>query len=152
MFASTPVSPWMIRTTSSTLSVSWIRSRSSGEILPEPRQGAAQPVDEAGPVGGAEQNDREAGDLAGLHQGERLEQLVQRPETAGQADERLGVLHEHRLAREEVPEVDPQIHPLVEPLLERQLDAEPDRVAARLAGNRGWPLPSTPGPPPVITA
>ena len=70
----------------------------------------------------------------GLHQGQRLEQLVEGAEAAGQHDEALGVLHEHRLAGEEVAEVDADVDPLVEPGLEGQLDAEPDADAAGLAG------------------
>ena len=45
-------------------------------------------------------------DLAGLDERERLEQLVERPESARQHDERARVAHEHDLAREEVVEVD----------------------------------------------
>ena len=96
--------------------------------------GAAQPVEQPAPVGGADQHDREAGDLLGLHQGHRLEQLVEGAEPAGQHDEALGVLDEHRLAGEEVAEVDAEVDELVEPGLEGQLDAEPDRRAAGLEG------------------
>ena len=83
--------------------------------------------------------------LRGLHQSQRLEQLVERAEPAGQADERLRVLHEHRLAREEVAEVDAEVDPLVE---------APARTAARCRGRwssrpprwrRGWPPPSRRG-------
>ena len=90
------------------------------------------PVVEPAPVVAAEQDDGELGDLLGLHQRERLEQLVQRAEAAREAHERLRVLHEHRLAGEEVAEVDAEVDPVVEALLERQLDAEPDREPARL--------------------
>ena len=101
----------------------------------------AQPAEQAAPVRRAHEHDGERRDLAGLHQGERLEQLVEGAEAAGEDDERLGVLHEHRLAREEVAEVDADVDPLVHALLERQLDAEPDRRAARLAGTACWPPP-----------
>ena len=57
-----------------------------------------------------------------------------RAEAAGQHDEALRVLHEHRLAGEEVAEVDADVDPLVHALLEGQLDAEPDRHPAGLAG------------------
>ncbi len=93
---------------------------------------AAQPVDQALPVRHAVQHDREPRHLRGLHERERLERLVQRAEAAGHDHERLRVLHEHRLAGEEVAEVHAEIDPVVELLLERQLDAEPDRHAARL--------------------
>ena len=56
------------------------------------------------------------------------------PKPPGRHDERLRVLDEHRLADEEVAEVDAEVDPLVEALLERQLDAETDREAAGLAG------------------
>ncbi len=71
-------------------------------------------------------------DLAGLDQRERLEQLVHRAEAAREDDERLRVLHEHRLAHEEVAEVDGRGDVVVHPLLERQLDVAADRLAAGL--------------------
>ena len=46
----------------------------------------------------------------------------------------LRVLHEHRLAGEEVAEVDADVDPLVIALLEGQLDAQADRHPAGLAG------------------
>ena len=73
-----------------------------------------------------------AADLAGLDEGERLEQLVERPEPAGQDDEGVRVLHEHRLAGEEVAELDAEVDVGVERLLVRQLDIAPDREAATL--------------------
>src|SRR5947209_6582186 len=92
-----------------------------------------QPVDQSTPVRAAEQDHRERRHLAGLHQGQRLEQLVHGAKATRQDDERLCVLHEHRLAREEVAEVQPDVDVVVEVLLEGQLDAETDRDAARLA-------------------
>ena len=83
---------------------------------------------------------------------ERLEQLVQGAEAAGQHDEPLGVLDEHGLAGEEVPEVDAEVDPLVHALLEGQLDA---RARPRRRRPRTAPLLAAsidPGPPPVITA
>ncbi len=97
-------------------------------------QGVLQPLEEAAPVRGAVEDHREAGHLLRLHQGERLEQLVQGAEAAGQNHEALRVLHEHRLADEEVTEVQPEVDELVEALLEGQLDAEPDAEAAGLGG------------------
>src|SRR3954447_478829 len=94
----------------------------------------AQPGQQPGPVLSADQHDREPGHLLGLDQGQRLEQLVERPEATGQHREPLGVLDEHRLAREEVAEVDADVGPAVEPGLPRQLDAEPHAQAAGLAG------------------
>src|SRR5690606_13460031 len=96
--------------------------------------GAARPLEEPAPVLGADEDDGEGPDLARLDEGEGLPQLVHRAEAAGQHDEAEGVLDEHRLAGEEVPEVDAEVDPLVHALLEGQLDAEPDGHAARLAG------------------
>ena len=103
------------------------------------------------PVLDADQDDRKARYLAGLDQGQGLEELVQRAESAGQDDEGLGVLDEHGLAGEEIPEVDAEIDPVVQPLLERQLDSEADGEPPGLLA----PLLTAsiaPGPPPVITA
>ena len=70
-----------------------------------------------------------------------------RAEAAGEDDERLGVLHEHRLAREEVAEVDADVDPVVHALLEGQLDAEarptrPPASQAPLVGGLHDPGPS----------
>ena len=91
-----------------------------------------QPVQQPRPVARPEQHHRERGHLAGLHQGQGLEQLVQGAEAARHHHEALGVLHEHRLAGEEVAEVDAEVDVRVEAGLERQLDAQADRGAARL--------------------
>ena len=71
-------------------------------------------------------------DLASLDERQRLEQLIERAEAARKDDEALGVLDEHRLAHEEVAEVQRQIDPVVDRLLVGQLDAQPDRNAACL--------------------
>jgi hypothetical protein len=73
-------------------------------------------------------------DLAGLHQRQRLEQLVEGAEAAGEDDEGLGVLDEHRLAHEEVMEELGDVDVRVGPMLARQLDGQPDRYAVRLLG------------------
>ena len=80
-----------------------------------------------------DQHDREVADLAGLDEREGLEQLVHRPEAAGQDDEPVGVLHEHDLAGEEVAELDAEVDVRVERLLVWQLDVAADRQAAALA-------------------
>ncbi len=67
------------------------------------------------------------GHLAGLHQSDGLKQLIQRPEATGEHDEALGVLHEHRLASEEVAEVDAEVDVVIQPGLKRQLDPQADR-------------------------
>ena len=98
---------------------------SAGAIVAGGQLHVAQPGEEAVPVGAADEHDREVLDLAGLDQRQRLEQFVQRPEAAGKDHERLGILHEHRLAREEVVELDATVDIRVERLLERQLDVQP---------------------------
>ncbi len=85
-----------------------------------------------GPVARADEDDREVEDLPGLDQRQRLEQLVERAESAGEDDEALGRLHEHRLARVEVLERERDVAVRVEPLLVRQEDVEPDREAVAL--------------------
>ena len=100
-----------------------------------------QPVDEAGPVGRAEQHDREVADLARLAQRRGLEQLVERAEAAREDDERARVAHEHHLAREEVVEVEAEVDVRVLELLVRQLDVEPDRRRRPRRARRGCPPP-----------
>jgi hypothetical protein len=106
----------------------------------------------AAPELAAHEDHRELVDLAGLHEGQRLEQLVHRPEAAGADDERLRVLDEHRLAGEEVAELDAEVDPLVQALLEGQLDPEPDRQARRPRWRPRLAASMMPGPPPVMTA
>ena len=89
--------------------------------------GVADPLEEAAPVLGAEEDDGEVPDLVRLDERERLEELVHRPEPPGEDDEGTRVLHEHRLADEEVPEVDRVVEIWVAFLLEGKLDVAPDR-------------------------
>src|SRR2546430_162365 len=100
--------------------------------LPLPGDPIAQPVGHPLPVRPPEQDHRKMAHLAGLDQRQRLEQLVHRAETAGEHDERRRVLHKHRLAHEEIPEIDRSLDVLVEPLLERQLDVATDRQTVPL--------------------
>src|SRR5207249_586573 len=93
------------------------------------RDADAQPPGEPLPVLQAEQDDREVFYLARLDQRERFEQLVHRAVTARKHDEGGRILHKHRLADEEVAEVDGALDVGVEPLLERQLDVATDREA-----------------------
>ena len=93
--------------------------------VPHARGRFPQPAQQTTPIRRPHEDDRELVDLVCLDEHQSLEQLVHRPETTRQDDEGLGVLHEHRLADEEVPEVDPEIDPVVESLLEGQLDAQP---------------------------
>ena len=69
----------------------------------------AHPVEQAFPVGRAEQHDREVLDLARLCERERLEQLVQRAKAAGKDDKAARVFHEHVLAHEEIAELHAQV-------------------------------------------
>src|SRR5439155_23618327 len=87
------------------------------------------PVDQAAPVGRVVKDDGEAVDLVRLDQRERLEQLVEGAEAAGEQDEALGVLDEHGFATEEVAEVDRQVNVGVDGLLVGQLDVAADREA-----------------------
>ena len=61
-------------------------------------------------------------DLAGLGQRERLEELIEGAEAAGEDDETTRVLDEHVLADEEIAELDAQVDVPVHRLLVRQLD------------------------------
>ena len=113
-------------------SVTWMRSRSSGETIPSPS--SLTLIHSTSPLKNAEPT-RITGkprDLAGLDERQRLEQLVHRPVATGEDHEPVGVLHEHRLAREEVPELDPEIDVRVDRLLVGQLDVAADREAAAL--------------------
>ena len=56
------------------------------------------------------------------------------PKPPGQRDERVGVLHEHQLAHEEVLELDEAVQVRVRLLLVRQLDVAADRERADVAG------------------
>src|SRR6266511_53159 len=94
--------------------------------LPLPRHPIPQPVGQAAPVRSAEQDHRKVSDLPGLDQGQGLEQFVHRPVAAGEDDEGGRVFHEHRLAHEEIAEVDRPLDVWVDPLLERQLDVAAD--------------------------
>ena len=93
----------------------------------------AHPVDQSAPVVGAEKDHWEIGDLLGLNQCQRVEQLVQRAEAAGKRDERLGVLHKHHLADEEIAEGHSPVDEFVDLLLERKLDVAADGERSGLA-------------------
>ena len=96
----------------------------------------ADPVEQAAPVRAPHEDDREPGRLPRLDQRQALEQLVHRPEPAGQDDVALGVLDEHRLPGEEEVEheVLVRVDVRVRPLLVGEHDVEPDRGAAALLG------------------
>ena len=92
-------------------------------------------------AGRVEQHDRHHVALAGLQQREHLERFVERAEAAGQADDRVALLHEHQLAREEVLHV----HQLgvaaddgVGDLLEGEHDVQAHRALAAGAAMAGF--------------
>ena len=119
------------------------------------RRRASRASSRAGPAqySRPDEDDREVADLAGLDEGQRLEQLVERAEAAGQDHERVGVLHEHRLAGEEVAELDAEVDVRVEPTARGAA-----RCCSRSTGRRAslaaavGRLHRRPGPPPVMTA
>ena len=123
----------MMRTASWGSSVCQSRSRSSLLTIPCASRKSRTHAIERRPVLGAEEHHREVEDLPGLDQRQRLEQLVERAEAAGEDDERLGRLHEHHLARVEVAERDLEIEVVVRELLVRELDVEADGEPAALA-------------------
>jgi hypothetical protein len=86
------------------------------------------------PVPRPDQRDRELPHLVGLDQRQRLEELVQGAEAAGEEDEPLRRLHQHHLARVEVAEGDGEVDVRVRILLVRELDVEADGEAAGLLG------------------
>ena len=92
----------------------------------------ADPVEQRSPVGAVAEHHRKAADLARLDQCQRLEQLVERAEAAGENHESVGRLHEHGLAGVEVLERQREIAVRIEALFLRELDAEPDGQAAGL--------------------
>ena len=94
------------------------------------RAARANEVQQLLPVVRIEEDDREVEHLVGLDQRERLEELVERAEAAGEDHEALCGLHEADLARVEVVERDVDVEVRVRVLLVRQLDVEADREAA----------------------
>ena len=81
----------------------------------------------------ADEDDGKIGDLAGLDERERLAELVEGAQAAGQRDKGVGVLEEQHLAHEEVAAGDRAIQILVGRLFEGQLDVAADRAPAGLA-------------------
>ena len=142
---------WMCaRAPSLTLSVTSSRSRSLASILRALPAEVLKEVVKWTPVLTTHQHDREICDLPRLNQRERLEQLVERPEPARHGDERVGVLHEHQLADEEVAKVmryrdrDWALCSFGSRMLQ-PIERPPASRAPRLAASM------RPGPPPVMT-
>ena len=115
-------------------SVTVSRLRSPGLIVPSASGRVRRNSNEGLPEVAHHEHDRKSLDLAGLHEGHRLEDLVERAEPAGQHDERVRVLDEHDLADKEVAEGDPAVEILIRSLLRRQLDVAADRVASGFFG------------------
>ena len=97
-----------------------------------PEHHRPHPVEESLPVRGPEKDDREVLDLAGLCEGQRLEELIEGAQAAGEDDESTRVLDEHVLAHEEVAELHAEVDVLVQLLLAGELDVAADRQAACL--------------------
>src|SRR5437660_5386029 len=106
-----------------------------------------QPLDQTFPVRRTDQRNGEMQDLSRLDQGESFEQLIGGPESSREDDESFRILDEHRLAHEEVAEVDPELYPSIQLLLEGKLDIAANGKAAafRAPAVRGFhdPRPSS---------
>jgi hypothetical protein len=90
-------------------------------------------VDRASPPVLPDQHDRDRLDLARLHQRQRLEQLVERAEAAGEGDHRAGTQQEVEFPQCEVAKAQRQSRRAIAvgPLRHRQLDVQADRDASR---------------------
>src|SRR4051812_16037552 len=104
--------------------------RRDQRLLGEP---LARPADEPRPPLDADEDDGELADLVGLDEHQRLEELVERAEAAGEDDEAGRVADEHELAREEEVEGERDVLVGARRLLERQLDVEADGAGVGLA-------------------
>jgi hypothetical protein len=93
----------------------------------------AHPVQQPIPVRAVEQNDRKVAHLPGLHQRQRLEQLIERTESAGEDHERLSILDQHHLAHEKIAERHRCIDIRIEMLFKGEFDIETDRPRSRFA-------------------
>ena len=95
----------------------------------------------------AEQQQRDALHAAGLDQRQRLEELVERAEAAGEDRDGAGAQQEVDLARREIVEVEAELgrDVGVGRLLVRQDDVEADRGRADIVRRRDCRPPSRPG-------
>src|SRR3990172_8093011 len=89
-----------------------------------------QPLEQPLPVVPPDEDHREGADLVGLDQGGRFEELIQRPESPRQEDERDGGPDKHDLPDEEVAEVQEGGNIRVDRLLQRELDVQSDGGAS----------------------
>ena len=104
--------------------VAWTDEAVGGETTDDP-------VDESLPVRRTHEDEGDPAHLAGLHQGEHLEQLVQRAEAAGEGHQRLRAHQKVHLAQREVVELEAQARRDVGVgcLLVGQHDVQPDALA-----------------------
>jgi hypothetical protein len=93
-------------------------------------------VDRPTPPGFADQHDRDRPDLARLHQRQRLEQLVEGAEAAGEGDQRAGAQQKVELPQGEVakPQRQSRRAVAVGPLRDRQVDVHADRESSGFEG------------------
>src|SRR6266542_4870060 len=89
-------------------------------------------VEQLFPIIGSHDHNREVFDLPGLDQGERFEQLIEGACAAGHNGERVGVLNQQRLAREEIMHPHAAIEINICRLLGGQLNRASDRAATGL--------------------
>ena len=113
-------------TASSTLSTMRNRSRSFGLMHRSARSCAVDPLHQILPVARSIEQDGHGADFLGLNEGQHLKQLVEGAEAAGKDDEGPGVLHQHHLADEEVPEGERDVLVRIGCALERKLDVGRD--------------------------
>ena len=128
-----------------------MRSRSAGEIMASGQLALAGPGDQPAPSSRCRPAPPGSAGSSRLDQDQRLVQLVERAEPAGEHHEPLGGPHEHHLARVEVVERERRCPGTGSRLLVRKLDVESGREAAALAGAAVRRLHQA-GPPPVTTA
>ena len=100
---------------------------------PVGEQALGDPLDHRVPVVDVEEHDREVLDLPRLDQRQRLVQLVERAEAAGEDDEALRRADEAHLARIEVIERVRDVEVRIRVLFVRQLDVEADREPVAFA-------------------
>ena len=93
-------------------------------------QNLVDPFGHSGPVASSYENNRETAGLARLDEGHRIEKLVQRAESAGEADKSTGVFHKHHQPDEEVSEIQRYVLERVGELLYRKGNVQADRRTA----------------------
>ena len=87
---------------------------------------AADPVKETVPEGALVQNDGKRPDALGLREDERFGEFIDGAHAAGHDDVSERILHEHKLAQEEVAVIAADLYVLIAFLLVRELDVQAD--------------------------